>query len=176
MVAEARSIYSGQVRRALERLERQMAEGGTGGTGDGVNEVTIGGSSPTDTSELWVDSTPALYAKIGGTWTPVSGPAGTPGAPGAPGPDEVWVGPAIPTNSTIELWYDTDAIPSGPYYVHNQGTPEATWVIDHDLGWYPNVTVEDSGGSTVEGEVVYTSADSLTLTFSAAFGGVAYLS
>ena len=124
----------------------------------GVNEVTIGGTSPTDTSELWVDGTPALYAKIGGIWTPVSGrPARR--ARRAP-PARRGVGRAgIPTNPTIELWYDTDAIARRSVsYVHNQGTPAATWVIDHNLGWYPNVIVEDSGGSTVEGEIVYTSA------------------
>ena len=61
-------------------------------------------------------------------------------------------------------------------YVHNQSTPSATWVVVHNMGIYPNVIVEDSGGSTVEGEVVFNTANQITLTFSAAFSGTAYLS
>ena len=102
------------------------------------------------------------------------------GGPGPGGEDEVFIGPGDP-GSSFELWVDTDAIPGGGggmalSYVHNQGTPAETWVIDHNLNMYPNVVVEDSGGTTVEGEIVYNSAHQVTLTFSAAFSGVAYLS
>ena len=64
----------------------------------------------------------------------------------------------------------------GASFVYNQGSPSATWVIVHDLGFRPNVTVEDSAGTTIEGEVVYNNDNQLTLTFSAAFSGIAYLS
>jgi hypothetical protein len=61
-------------------------------------------------------------------------------------------------------------------YHHTQGTASAVWNITHYLGWYPNVTVQDSGGSIVEGEISYTSSNALTVTFSGAFRGDAYLS
>jgi hypothetical protein len=61
-------------------------------------------------------------------------------------------------------------------YHHTQGTSSATWTINHNLGWYPNVTVQDSGGSIVEGEITYTSVNSLRITFTGAFSGNAYLS
>jgi hypothetical protein len=61
-------------------------------------------------------------------------------------------------------------------YHHVQGIPAASWVITHNLGWLPNVTVQDSGGSTVEGEITYTSVNALTITFTGAFSGNAYLS
>jgi hypothetical protein len=61
-------------------------------------------------------------------------------------------------------------------YVHNQGASAATWVVVHNLGGYPNVVVEDSSGTTIEGEIVYNNSNQLTLTFSAAFSGVAYCS
>jgi hypothetical protein len=61
-------------------------------------------------------------------------------------------------------------------YHHTQGTSSAVWTITHNLGWYPNVTVQDSGGSIVEGEIAYTSTMSLTITFTGAFSGRAYLS
>jgi hypothetical protein len=57
-----------------------------------------------------------------------------------------------------------------------QNIPAATWTIVHNLGWYPNVTIQDSAGSIVEGEIAYTSVNALTVTFSSAFSGNAYLS
>jgi hypothetical protein len=51
-----------------------------------------------------------------------------------------------------------------------------TWTITHDLNFYPNVTVVDSAGTIVEGEITYTNRNSLSLTFQSAFSGNAYLS
>jgi len=100
-----------------------------------------------------------------------AGPAGPPGAdstvpgpPGATGP----VGPAGPTG------------PPGPTqtvaFHYTQATAATTWTIAHNLGFYPNVATVDSTGREVYGEVDYTSPTTLTVTFSAAFGGEAYLS
>jgi hypothetical protein len=61
-------------------------------------------------------------------------------------------------------------------YVHTQGVSSATWTITHNLNFYPNVTTMDSTGAICEGEIVYTNPNSLTVTFLAAFSGVAYLS
>ena len=61
-------------------------------------------------------------------------------------------------------------------YTHTQGTPESTWVVTHNLGFNPNVTVQDSAGTIVEGEITYTTLNNLTLTFTSAFSGYAYLS
>lgn len=61
-------------------------------------------------------------------------------------------------------------------YVHVQGTTSNTWTINHNLDFYPNVTIQDSGGSIVEGEITYTSRNQLIATFSASFSGKAYLS
>ena len=61
-------------------------------------------------------------------------------------------------------------------YEHTQGSPSNTWVINHNLGFYPNVTIQDSGGSIVEGEISYTNLNSLTVSFQASFSGMAYLS
>ena len=44
-----------------------------------------------------------LKARVGGAWVAV---------PMAGGPDEVFVGPAAPTDSATELWYDTAAVPA----------------------------------------------------------------
>jgi len=61
-------------------------------------------------------------------------------------------------------------------YVHTQGVSSASWVIHHNLHFYPNVTVQDSAGNIVEGEITYTNSDSLTVSFQTAFSGEAYIS
>jgi hypothetical protein len=61
-------------------------------------------------------------------------------------------------------------------YTHNQSVVSATWVINHNLGFNPNVSVIDSAGSDVEGDVTYDDVDNLTIVFSAPFSGSAYLS
>lgn len=61
-------------------------------------------------------------------------------------------------------------------YTHTQGVASATWTVNHGLGFYPNLTVQDSAGTIYEGEITYTNSDSLTVTFSSAFSGKAYLS
>lgn len=61
-------------------------------------------------------------------------------------------------------------------YTHIQGSPANPWVITHNLGFYPNVTVVDSGGSNVEGDVTFPSLNQMQIAFSGAFSGTAYLS
>lgn len=60
-------------------------------------------------------------------------------------------------------------------YTHPQGTASDVWVIVHNLGKRPSVTVQDSAHDAVDGDVFYNDANTLTITFSAAFSGVAYL-
>ena len=61
-------------------------------------------------------------------------------------------------------------------YEHNQGSASNSWTITHNLGFKPNVTVIDSAGNIVEGEIAYTNSNSLTVSFASAFSGKAYLS
>ena len=51
----------------------------------------------------------------------------------------------------------------------------STWTIKHNLGKHPSVTIVDSGGTKVQGDITYDSANKLTVTFSSAFSGTAYL-
>lgn len=59
-------------------------------------------------------------------------------------------------------------------YVHNQNSASATWTIKHNLNKYPAVSVADSAGSVVVGDISYIDANTLTLTFTSAFSGKAY--
>jgi hypothetical protein len=67
-------------------------------------------------------------------------------------------------------------IPALVAYQHTQSAASTTWTIAHNLNFFPNVTVIDSGGSMVEANVTYTNNANLTITFSSAISGVAYLS
>lgn len=60
-------------------------------------------------------------------------------------------------------------------FVFSQLVASSVWVINHEMGNFPSATVLDSSGNTVFGEIEYTDTNTLTLTFSAAFTGTAYL-
>jgi len=60
-------------------------------------------------------------------------------------------------------------------HVHTQASPSSTWVINHTLGGKPSVTVVDSADTMVVGEVTYNSNSQVTVEFTAAFSGYAYL-
>lgn len=68
-----------------------------------------------------------------------------------------------------------DGVGSDRHHTHTQAVPSDTWVIAHNLGKYPSVSVVDSSGGEVEGEVSHTSPNQLTVVFSAGFSGSAYL-
>ena len=62
-----------------------------------------------------------------------------------------------------------------PTFTFNQVVASTTWVINHDLGKFPSITVIDTAGTVVTGEYTYTDNNNVTLTFSAGFAGKAYL-
>jgi hypothetical protein len=65
--------------------------------------------------------------------------------------------------------------PMAESYTHEQAIPLAVWVVNHPLLRMPSVAIVDSAGSNVEGEIRYDSNTQITITFSAAFSGYAYL-
>lgn len=60
-------------------------------------------------------------------------------------------------------------------YVHNQLVPSNEWIIEHNLNKYPSVTVVDSGGNAVIGDINYKSMNEIVISFQSAFSGNAYL-
>lgn len=85
------------------------------------------------------------------------GPQGDPGPMGPQGP----VGPMGPPGDT--------------HYTHVQAVASDTWVIDHNLGKYPSVSVVDSANDEVEGSVNHVNPMRVILVFSAPFSGKAFL-
>ena len=94
-----------------------------------------------------------IWKKISGAWSAtggnIMGPVGPAGPPGADGGDDL-------------------------HYTHDQAVPSAFWVINHNLGKAPAVSVFDSANDEVEGKIDHITLNQLTLTFSAAFSGKAY--
>lgn len=71
---------------------------------------------------------------------------------------------------------EANTLPSAYAYHHVQGISSNTWDVEHNLGFYPNVTTMDSSGSIAEGEIEHLSKYRLRVIFSAPFSGNAYLS
>jgi hypothetical protein len=61
-------------------------------------------------------------------------------------------------------------------YHHTQSLSSDTWEIEHNLGFYPNITTMDSAGTVVEGELQHLSKYRLRANFSAPISGQAFLS
>lgn len=84
---------------------------------------------------------------------------GNPGPQGPPGP----MGPAG-SGASVDR-----------FYTHNQLSASTSWVINHNMGKYPSVQIIDSSGNNVYAGIAHPSDNQTVLTFSTAFGGVAYL-
>lgn len=89
------------------------------------------------------------------------GPAGATGPTGATGETGVTGEQGIPGVSET--------------YTFDQNIASSTWTITHDLGAFLPVTVIDSSGQTVEGDVEYVDINTVILSFAAPFGGTAYV-
>jgi len=70
---------------------------------------------------------------------------------------------------------NVDLLTNNERYIFTQATSSATWVITHALGGHPSVTVVDSAGTAVVGEVKYDSTTQVTVSFTVPFSGIAYL-
>ena len=60
------------------------------------------------------------------------------------------------------------------HYIHSQETATDMWEVVHNLGKFPAVSVVDSAGTEVEGDVEHLDTNRVRLCFSAAFSGKAY--
>jgi hypothetical protein len=108
-----------------------------------------------------------------------TGPTGAKGDTGATGPQGI----QGETGATGATGAKGDTGEQGPQgsgashstYVFTQNTASATWTIAHNLACFPSVEVVDSAGTVVVGNISYTDNNTLVITFTAAFGGKAYL-
>lgn len=70
----------------------------------------------------------------------------------------------------------TAGAPTGDHWRHAQLDPADTWVIHHGLGRRPAVSIEDSAGTLVHGDVTYLDEGRLVVRFAHPFAGHANLS
>ena len=148
MIVPNLTAFDVELREALQAIERTINKGGQGQGGG----TTI----------------------LNGTVPPTSG-VGTTGDYYLDTNTHILYGPKAGTSWPVAIISDTGA-GGAVAYVHDQGVAAVTWTINHGLSFRPNVAIVDSGGSECEGDVQYTSATQVVVTFSAAFAGKAYLS
>lgn len=82
------------------------------------------------------------------------------------------------TTRTITLTYRDGFSISDSFafsYIHNQAVSSTVWNVTHNLNKFPSVSIVDSANAEVIGEVEHTDSNNLTIKFSAAFSGKAYL-
>jgi hypothetical protein len=63
---------------------------------------------------------------------------------------------------------------SGDKHYEQTFTNQSTVTVNHNLGKYPAVTVITSAGDEVEADIDHLDANSFTVSFSSATGGVIY--
>ena len=74
-------------------------------------------------------------------------------------------------------WFDVTATSGGTAtYVHDQPVASSTWVINHNLLYFPNVSLVDSTGREIYGEVNWATVNQVIVTLTPAVAGKAYLS
>jgi hypothetical protein len=74
-------------------------------------------------------------------------------------------------NKVIKSYVDTRLDKN---YVHTQITASNNWTITHNLNKYPAITIVDSGGTVVIGEIEYINLNLVCVKFNGIFSGKAY--
>lgn len=68
-----------------------------------------------------------------------------------------------------------ESIVSDKSYVYEQGIASDTWVIVHNLGKYPSVSLVDSAGTQFDADVEYNDENTCTVRMNGATTGKAFL-
>lgn len=131
------------------------------------NTVIVSGSKKKTTVKVADEKTIVISGSVQKTTVKVAdvGNSGPTGPTGATGP----TGPTGPQGASVFAAAGT--------YIHTQSSASATWTVVHNLGYFPGgVSVVDSAGSKVYGDVTHTSVNQLVINFTAGFGGKVYIS
>ena len=122
---------------------------------------------------IFVDQT-AEGENIGVVTSVLRGEKGDPGV----GLQYEWLGSrlGIKTDTESDFQYVDLAAASGDVaYVHHQTSASLEWQIRHNLGKHPSVTVVDSAGTVVVGDITYLDTEELIIHFTSEFSGKAFL-
>lgn len=80
----------------------------------------------------------------------------------------------VNAGETAHEYIDLGLLGNDLNFTSIQGS-SASWVIAHNLGKIPSVTIQDGSGNTIYGDITFTDLNNLTITFNTAFAGTAYL-
>lgn len=75
----------------------------------------------------------------------------------------------------VTAWNSLPYFEADKNFVFTQGSPAAVWIVAHNLNKFPSAVIIDSGGNEVEGEINHVDNNNLTISFSNAFTGKAYI-
>jgi hypothetical protein len=84
--------------------------------------------------------------------------------------------PASPVIRLVSIGIQGPAGVSGGSYTHEQNIPASTWVVNHNLGYKPNIRVKNSAGDYVIAYITDTNNNTSNIIFEAANSGEAYCS
>jgi hypothetical protein len=90
-------------------------------------------------------------------------------------PGAVWGNITGTLSSQTDLWTILQTLTIQTNYVHDQQVASASWVILHNMGKKPSVSIVDTADDEVIAKVTYNSNNQVTLTFSSPISGKAYL-
>lgn len=71
----------------------------------------------------------------------------------------------IKTTYVLTDWELLFPISPGLYYEHVQNTPSSTWIVNHNFGKYPVVSVLTPGGLEVDAEIANLSLNTTEIRF-----------
>lgn len=75
----------------------------------------------------------------------------------------------------IEYFQEHGGSPGQGYLYDRNSIVASTWIIDHNLNKYPQITLIDDDGNLVEADVFYSSLNRVTVTFAQPTSGKAVL-
>jgi hypothetical protein len=90
--------------------------------------------------------------------------------PNAPAPVRIvsQQGPAGPVGPIGPI-----GLPGGVWYVYTQASVSAQWIVNHNLGFRPNIDVTTLGGAKINAEILHVSDNQVHLFFVVATAGQA---
>ena len=75
----------------------------------------------------------------------------------------------------IEEYLAENGLASPGFLYDRNSIVAATWIIDHDLNKYPQVTLIDEENNVMDADIFYSSLNQVTVTFSVPTAGKAVL-
>lgn len=103
-----------------------------------------------------------------------TGPKGEKGDPGV-GLQYEWVGSKLGIKTEAESDFEYVDLVANTTYTHNQISASREWLVCHNLGKHPSVTVVDSASTVVVGDIAYLNTEELIISFTSEFSGRAFL-